>query len=463
MSIEVKRIDPSQAARLLLDADEGHFLDFKAKAVSPGKLSKIVSAFANADGGDFYVGIDEDKIAKVFSWNGFSSPEDANGHIQLFEELFPLSDDFQYEFIKTEGQAGLVLHVNVLKTAKIIKASDGTPYIRRSAQSLPVRDPEALKRLSLDKGLSSFETETVNVDKGTITDSLTIVKFMIEIIPSAEPEPWLKKQQLLHSDQPTVAGVLLFADEPQAALPKRSGIKIYRYKTSAPIGARESLAFDPITIEGPAYDQIYETVRQAVNIIQSISVLSQEGFEKARYPDEAIHEIVTNAVLHRDYSVADDVHVRIFDNRIEVESPGKLAGHVTVDNILAQRFSRNGAMVRLINKFPNPPNKDVGEGLNTAFDAMRKLKLKEPVIAEKDNSVLVVMRHEPLASPEEIIMEYLSKNDSIGNAKGRDICFINSESVMKKTFERLMESNLIEHVPGTSGRAFAYRIVHQEK
>jgi ATP-dependent DNA helicase RecG len=44
--------------------------------------------------------------------------------------------------------------------------------------------------------------------------------------------------------------------------------------------------------------------------------------------------------------------------------------------------------VRLINKFPEPPNKDVGEGLNTAFDAMRRLNLKEPIVAERDNSVM---------------------------------------------------------------------------
>ena len=56
------------------------------------------------------------------------------------------------------------------------------------------------------------------------------------------------------------------------------------------------------------------------------------------YPIETLHEITTNAVLHRDYSVADDIHIRIFDNRIEVESPGRLPGHVTQENILDERF-----------------------------------------------------------------------------------------------------------------------------
>lgn len=55
---------------------------------------------------------------------------------------------------------------------------------------------------------------------------------MLQVVPTSEPEPWLKKQQILINSRPTVAGIVLFADEPQAALPKRCGIKIYRYKTT---------------------------------------------------------------------------------------------------------------------------------------------------------------------------------------------------------------------------------------
>src|SRR6185295_9200933 len=95
------------------------------------------------------------------------------------------------------------------------------------------------------------------------------------------------------------------------------------------------------------------------------------GLLEVQYPAETLHEIITNAVLHRDYSVAADIQIRIFDNRIEVESPGRVACHLTTDNILHTQFARNQRHVRMINIFHNPPNKDVGEGLNTAFDAMR--------------------------------------------------------------------------------------------
>lgn len=63
--------------------------------------------------------------------------------------------------------------------------------------------------------------------------------------------------------------------------------------------------------------------------------------ESITYPHETLHEIITNAVLHRDYSIVADVQIRIFDNRVEVESPGKLPGHVTKENILDTQSARN--------------------------------------------------------------------------------------------------------------------------
>ena len=181
-----------------------------------------------------------------------------------------------------------------------------------------------------------------------------------------------------------------------------------------------------------------------------------------KYPITALHEIITNAVLHRDYSIADDIHIRVFDNRVEVASPGTLPAHITPENILDERFARNPAIVRLINKFPNPPNKDVGEGLNTAFRAMRDMKLKPPVIAQSGGYVSVSLRHEPLATPEEIILEHLRKNEKITNRVARDLCFLGSENKMKGILQRLVKKGLVELVPGTTRYSAAYRLAKPE-
>lgn len=114
-------------------------------------------------------------------------------------------------------------------------------------------------------------------------------------------------------------------------------------------------------------------------------------------------------------------------------------------------------MVRFINKFPSPPNKDVGEGLNTAFAAMKKLKLKDPIISELPNAVLVNIRHERLGSPEQQIMEYLAGHDEINNRTVRDLTGIGSENKVKVIFQRLMKAGEIERVPGKGGGSAAYR------
>ncbi|GAB3796228.1 hypothetical protein GCM10027605_03770 [Micromonospora zhanjiangensis] len=459
MAVDVLQVSQADVRKAEI-LEEGHFIDVKAIDIAPAKLTKTIASFANADGGDVYIGIAEDKVKGVKTWQGFASPEAANGHIQIFEQLFPLGQDFKYEFMRPPTSSrGLVLHVAVQKTVDVKKASDGGVYVRRGAQNLPVKTPEELDRLHRNKGITSFETNTVPVPLDMVANSDVVIGFMLEVVPIAEPLPWLKKQLLVVNEKPTVAAVLLFSDEPQAALPKRSAIKIYRYKTSSSEGSRDTLAFDPVTIEGCLYEQIGAAVNETARLIEQIRVLGDEGLEAIRYPQVTLHEIITNAVLHRDYGIADDVHVRIFDNRVEVESPGRLPAHITPENILNERFSRNGNIVRLINKFPNPPNKDVGEGLNTAFAAMKQLKLAFPVIRQADNSVIVDIKHQRLGSPEEIIMEYLDENPEVTNRKVRELTGIGSENEVKRIFYRLAQANQIERVPGKGGGHAAWRKV----
>jgi len=449
-----------QQADLLTQIEEGQYSDVKAIAISASKLSHTISAFANTDGGDLYIGISEQMLggnAKKRAWDGFPDVEAANGHLQAFERAFPLGNDFQYEFFRCGKRNGVVLHVQVSRTQGVIRATDGKPYVRRGAMNLPQDTPEQIRRLEFTKGVISFEGHPVPAPPESIIDSPVTKSFLASVIPTAQPEPWLRKQQLIVNDMPTVAGLLLFADEPQAVLPKRCGIKVYRYRTQEETGFRDVLSFIPITVEGCLYEQIKNAVAVTVAEVEKIKRMGSSGLENINYPPETLHEIITNAVIHRDYSIADDVHVRIFDNRIEVQSPGRLPAHVTPKNILDERFARNGAIVRLLNKFPDPPNRDVGEGLNTAFDKMRELGLRDPLIEERDSDVLVTILHEQLASKEETILKYLDANATIRNKKAREITFVKDADQMKRILQKMVEKDLIEPVPATRAGGFAYR------
>ncbi len=351
MSFTLFVISKDQVAKIFAKG-EGHFSDLKSKDISPAKLTRTLSAFANADGGELHIGIEEFKTKGKFDWSGFARIEDVNGHIQAIEALFPLGTSFRYSFLTCDGLKGFVLFCEIDKTVDIRKASDGIAYLRRGAQNLPQDTNEKLTRLKYSKGITSFEDEKINSEITSITNSLAMIEFALEIIPTAEPDIWLRKQKLIVDNRPTVAGLILFSDEPQVDLPK-AAIKLYRYKTIDAVGTRDTLAFNPISIEGDGYHQIYAAVDKVKEIIENVPMTGAAGLEKIKYPTEAVHEIVTNAVIHRDYSINDDIHIRIFDNRIEVQSPGTLPAHVTIANILDERFARNPKIVRILNKFKN--------------------------------------------------------------------------------------------------------------
>ena len=146
LAIDIVTISESQFADLLARG-EGHFLDFKAKEVSPGKLTKALSAFANADGGELFIGVLNSGAFPARRWVGFENAEAANGHVQTFEQFFPLGSYFKYQFLKSDRLPGLLLHCEILKTPDIRTASDGVIYLRRGAQNLPQATEMQISRL----------------------------------------------------------------------------------------------------------------------------------------------------------------------------------------------------------------------------------------------------------------------------------------------------------------------------
>jgi ATP-dependent DNA helicase RecG len=85
------------------------------------------------------------------------------------------------------------------------------------------------------------------------------------------------------------------------------------------------------------------------------------------------------------------------------------------------------------------------------------LGLKDPQIEEKEADILVIIRHEPLASPEEAIMKYLESHETINNQSAREITNIRMDYQMKSILGRMEDAGMIEQVPGTRTRNTAYR------
>ena len=458
------KLSPDDVAAII-QLQESWIIDKKGKDIKPAKLSKTIAAFANSNGGEIYLGISHTEDKTQYYWDGFLSTEETNPYITLFDDLMPTYEDYAIEQLTCDDGISLILHITIHKTQTIIYASDGKAYVRHGVQNLPCNTDDKLLRLKMDKGVSSYEDEFTQCVFDEIKASKVLESFIHQVVPQTSNYDWLRSQRLMNdSAKITVAGILLYDACPQAILPKQSAVRILRYHTDESEGSRDTLEPGfPISIEGDIYALIRVAVAKVCEIVESTNVVGMSGIESKKYPEVTLHEIITNAILHRDYSIHKDIQVRIFSNRIEIESPGTLPGHVTLDNILREQFARNPKIVRLISKFPSPPNKDVGEGLNTAFEAMMKMQLQKPQIIETDHSVIVIIKHERLADAETIVLEYMDTHDTISNAQAREITGITDANKMKRVFNRLKLRNQLEIVPGTRSCATLWRRIGEDK
>ena len=167
--------------------------------------------------------------------------------------------------------------------------------------------------MQLSKGAKSFENQNISeYDISRLIESTELEEFLDYYLPKTNPKEFLKKQNLItgvkEQLQPIYAGVLLYDENPSAVLPKKCALKITRYDTNEEIPEREHLK-EQKTIEGPLHQQIVDGTKEIQRIIDSVPVMGPTGLERAKYPPEAIKEILVNALIHRDFNISDDVSV----------------------------------------------------------------------------------------------------------------------------------------------------------
>jgi ATP-dependent DNA helicase RecG len=134
-----------------------------------------------------------------------------------------------------------------------------------------------------------------------------------------------------------------------------------------------------------------------------------------------VKEAIVNAVIHRDYRLNRDIFVRLFDNRIEIESPGALPGAVTVANIgHVGSKARNPLIARALRDFPVRPNLDAGEGVRMMFDEMAQCRLYPPLYLESEEAagdlVTVVLMRDSKAPLWDAVSDWIDHHGPIGNA-----------------------------------------------
>lgn len=266
--------------------------------------------------------------------------------------------------------------------------------------------------------------------------------------------------------QPLLAALLLFADEPGALLAgqgMRADIRVFHYQGKAvQRGEVPNLVLPPKTITGPVVEQIAEAQAYVLERVAQGLVMEGSGFKtRYRFPERVIKEAITNAVVHRDYRLNRDIHIRIFDDRVELESPGRLPGNLTTATIdKAGSVPRNSLLARHLREFPNPPNVDAGEGVPMMFAQMEQAKLYEPLYREQLDAavptLLVTLLNEE-ASPLWLqVSDWIDHHGPIANAQLREISGFDTLGA-SKMLRAWVDRGLLELLPGRVRSNAAYR------
>jgi len=203
--------------------EEGHFYDNKAFEIKGGKIQKISVAFSNADGGEFIIGIKDKKDEHIVNqrWQGVSDMEQFNFVFQNLIEIEP-SINYSAEFLVDESNT-YALRITIEKTQSVHRTSDNTVYIRQSAQSLPIKDPQKILSLSYSKGESSYEDTIVKSALAEdIFESKEVADFLHDYSPQSDSIDFTVNQNLVDRTtyEPRTAGILLFSENPTPLLPK---------------------------------------------------------------------------------------------------------------------------------------------------------------------------------------------------------------------------------------------------
>ena len=248
------------------------------------------------------------------------------------------------------------------------------------------------QELQFDKGQSTYESSLVNgaelsdLDDGLLWTYANAVKH-------PDPKRLLSARGLIsQSGELTVAAVLLFANEPQRWFPEAS-VRVLRYRgTERGTGSRQQLLHDR-RIDGPIPTQLGLARLEIIDQLPTRRALGRNGrFEKlGLVPQDAWLEGVVNAVVHRSYSVSGDhIRVEIFDDRIEVESPGRFPGIAnTTDPLHVPRFARNPRIARVCADLAF--GQELGEGIRRMFEEMRRDGLADPEYVQTAGSVRLTL------------------------------------------------------------------------
>ena len=329
-----------------------------------------------------------------------------------------------------------------------------------------------LKRLLLARGQTSFDAELAAGATWGDLDPAAVAAYIARVgnPRGLSAQAVLSQRGLLHgdSDSPTYAGLLLLGRQPERWV-RSSEVVAVRYA-----GPRMSDRFVREDIRGPLPEQIHRAVAFCLaNMRRGVELVGVERVETVEYPEEAVREAIVNAVAHRDYAQGgDSIRVLLFSDRLEVHSPGRLPGHITVDNIRDERYSRNEIIVQALADLGFIER--LGYGIDRMIDLLAKAGLPPPVFAETAAGFQVTLWSAHAALLEEpdpaadwrragynprqaALLAYLDAHEYVSNSEYRALCPEVSAETLRRDLADLVKRGVLLRIGEKRGTLYVKR------
>jgi len=309
----------------LIESGEGENLEFKSSFNN--ELIETLVAFANTSGGKIVVGINQKNELSGVAIN----PESVQNWIN---EIKNKTSPSLIPDVVVSATGNRTIVVFSIQEYPIKPVATRGKYFKRTANSNHLLNITEVVDMHLQSFNTSWDFHTNNQFK--INDiSLDKVQAAIEIFNQTnskindDPLTFLLKNDLLRDGKLTNAAYLLFTERDTVF----TTIELGRFQTETIIKDSGRTKSDILSQVG----QVMDFVKKHIN--KEVIITGQpRNIQKWQYPLEAIREIITNMVIHRDYRSSSDSIVKVFDDRIEFYNPGRLPDSISIEDLLTNNY-----------------------------------------------------------------------------------------------------------------------------
>ncbi len=362
--------------------DSGH--QFKKNLTAATSAAQEMCAFANSGGGMLIIGVDDHGNITGLS------PEDIHRLNQLISNAATnnIRDSInpQTENIKVNDQLVMVVHVPE-GTNKPYFANDGAIWVKSGANKQRITSREELRRLFQESDILHADETPIDGSTFNDIDLEYFDAFYRQDNGHSYKEENIDLEQLFmnlnlaRADKLNLAGLILFGVNPQKLKPQFN-IKAVRFVGKEDTGSQY---LDSEDIGGKLSSQYINGMSFIKrNMLKEQKGQSRNTLGTMRIDEGVFEELLVNALIHRNYFIDSPIRLFIFDDRIEIISPGTLPNNLTIENIKAGVSNQRNPIISSFATKQKPPlglpYRGIGTGVKLALKLHPEIEFVNDVV-----------------------------------------------------------------------------------